>query len=88
PPKRVPYGVAAVAAGAADLLAKVGVRLDMSGQLLRASALYTFVSSEKAQRELGYRIRPFDESVRDTLRFFIAEKRLRPFTPELERLAA
>src|SRR5690606_29812528 len=28
PPRRVPYAVAAVAAAAADLLAKVGVRLD------------------------------------------------------------
>jgi dihydroflavonol-4-reductase len=57
-------------------------------ELLRASALYTFVTSAKAQRELGYTIRPFEASVRDTLRWFVEAGVLRPTTPELKALAA
>jgi dihydroflavonol-4-reductase len=59
----------------------------MSRDLVRSAALYTYVSSAKAERELGYRIRPFDEMVRDTLRWFIARGTLRPETPELRALA-
>jgi dihydroflavonol-4-reductase len=55
--------------------------------LARAAALYTFVSSAKAERELGYSIRPFDEMVRDTLRFALETGRLTPTTAELRALA-
>jgi dihydroflavonol-4-reductase len=55
---------------------------------VRAARCFTFVSSAKAERELGYAIRPFDEMVRDTLRFAIATGRLRPESPQLRALAA
>jgi len=56
--------------------------------LLAASRLYTFVTSAKAQRELGYTIRPVEESVRDTLRWYLARGTLRADTPALQALAA
>lgn len=55
---------------------------------MKASRLYTYVSSAKAEKELGYAIRPFEESLRDTFRFFIEVGRLKPETPELRAIAA
>ncbi len=89
PPRRVPYAVALGAATLQEAWAKLsGGRAPMTRDLVRTAALYTFVSSAKAQRDLGYAIRPFDEMVRDTLRWFIARGRLRAETPELRALAA
>ncbi len=68
PPRRLPYAIAWLAA---LVMERFGSELNR--QLLRASALYTWVSSAKAEKELCYKTRPFEESVRDTLRFF-AEK--------------
>ncbi len=89
PPLRVPYPVAVAAARGLALAARFGgpapaVTLD----LLRASRLYTFVTSAKAQRELAYAIRPFEDSVRDTLRWYLSRGDLEPRTPELKALAA
>jgi dihydroflavonol-4-reductase len=88
-PLRLPYAVAVAATRAMQLAARLGapapaVTLD----LLRASRLYTFVTSARAQRELGYTIRPFEDSVRDTLRWYVARGALAPATPELKALAA
>jgi dihydroflavonol-4-reductase len=89
PPRRMPYIVAYAVAAASELAARaLGRRSEISRQLVRASALYTFVSSQKAATELGYRTRPFEESLRDTLRWFIERGRLRPTTPELRALAS
>lgn len=55
--------------------------------LVRAATFHTFVSSAKAERELGYAIRSFDDVVKDALRFALATGRLRPETPELRALA-
>jgi dihydroflavonol-4-reductase len=88
-PKRMPYAVAYAVAAVSELAARLfGRRAELSRQLVRASALYTFASSAKAERDLGYTIRPFEDSLRDTLRFFIANGRLKPATPELSKLAA
>jgi dihydroflavonol-4-reductase len=88
-PQRVPYALASAA------IKLMGLRRALGGpapsvnpELLRASALYTFVTSAKAQRELGYTIRPFEDSVRDTLRWFVKAGVLRATTPELKALAA
>jgi dihydroflavonol-4-reductase len=87
-PRKVPYPVAWTAALAAEIAGRLTGRApDISRQLVAAGALFTFVSSEKASRELGYRIRPIEDSLRDTLRFFLANGRLRPTTPELRALA-
>jgi dihydroflavonol-4-reductase len=89
PPPQVPYLVARLAVEARRLRARLGGRRTrLSSDTLRASRLYTFVSSAKAQRELGYAIRPLEESVRDTLCWYLARGRLRPETPELLALAA
>lgn len=87
-PRRVPYPVAWMAALAVEASGVLtGKAHDFSRQLVAAGALFTFVSSEKAIREIGYRMRPTEESLRDTLRFFLAGGRLRPTTPELKALA-
>ncbi len=88
-PVRVPYRLASAAIRAMGLLSGFGGPPPaIHPDLLRASALYTFVTSAKAQRELGYTIRPFDESVRDTLRWFLESGMLRASTPELQALVA
>jgi dihydroflavonol-4-reductase len=88
PPREVPYPIALGAAALAELADRLrGRPVKLSRQLVRASRLYTFVSSEKARRELGYAARPFEESLADTLRWFIAAGRLRATTPQLRALA-
>lgn len=88
PPPRVPRPLAVALAGAQEAWARArGRRPSTSRDLARAAALYTFVSSAKAERELGYSIRPFDEMVRDTLRFALETGRLTPATAELRALA-
>jgi dihydroflavonol-4-reductase len=88
-PLRLPYALAAAATRALALAARLGgPQPPVTPDLLQASALYTFVTSAKAQRELGYTIRPFEDSVRDTLRWYLSRGELSPSTPELEALAA
>jgi dihydroflavonol-4-reductase len=89
PPLRLPYAAALLATRALSLAARLGGSPPViSEDLLRASRLYTFVTSARAQRELGYTVRPFEESVRDTLRWYLARGQLQPETPELRALAA
>jgi dihydroflavonol-4-reductase len=88
PPRRVPVALALSFAWLQELGAKVqGRRTSMTRDLVRASALYTFVSSAKAERELGYRIRPFEDMVRDTLAWAIENGRLEARTAELRGIA-
>jgi dihydroflavonol-4-reductase len=89
PPMRAPFLLAFGVAAAVELsMRAVRKTPHLSRQLLRASRLYTYVSSAKATQELRYTIRPFAESLRDTLRYFIEVGRLEPTTPELRALAA
>jgi dihydroflavonol-4-reductase len=86
-PMRIPYRLASAAIKGMGMLSGFGgPPPSIHPDLLRASALYTFVTSAKAQRELGYTIRPFEESARDTLRWFLKEGKLRATTPELMAL--
>jgi dihydroflavonol-4-reductase len=88
-PPRVPYAAAWAFSAAQELAARLaGRRPAVTRELVRAAALYTYVSSAKAERELGYAIRPFDDMIADTLRDAIARGRLRADTPELRALAA
>jgi len=88
PPPRVPYAVAYAFAAAQELAARLaGRRPAMTRDLVRSAALYTYASSAKAERELGYAIRPFDEMIADTLRDALARGRLRPETAELRALS-
>ena len=89
PPVRVPYALALAAVRAAALLHRFGGPAPaVEEELLAASRLYTFVTSAKAQRELGYAIRPVEASIRDTLRWYLSRGKLRPETPQLKALAA
>jgi dihydroflavonol-4-reductase len=86
-PQRIPYAAASLAIQAMRWMARFGGRAPaIHPDLLRASALYTFVTSAKAQRELGYTIRPFEETARDTLRWYVQSGVLRATTPELKAL--
>ncbi len=89
PPRRVPYALALAAASASAARGRIGgPRAGLPPALVRANGLYTWVNSAKASADLGYALRPLDESLRDTLRYFLAQGRLRPTTPELRALAA
>ena len=89
PPPRIPLPLALGAAALQELGARLtGGRPAMTRELVRAAALFTFVSSARAEQDLGYAIRPFDEMVKDTLRWAIAHGKLRAETPELRAIAA
>jgi hypothetical protein len=86
-PPRAPFPLALGIATAVELLSTaLGKASDLSRQLVRAAHLYTFVSSQKAENELGYSYRPLQESLRDTFRFFLRVGRLSPGTPELRQI--
>jgi dihydroflavonol-4-reductase len=88
PPVRAPFALAYPIAAVVEVSTRAMRREpDLSRQLLRASRLYTYVSSAKACQQLRYNIRPFEETLRDTLRFFLRAGRLKPHTPELAALA-
>ncbi|BDG04448.1 NAD-dependent epimerase/dehydratase family protein [Anaeromyxobacter oryzae] len=88
PPRRVPVPVALGFAWLQETAARVyRRRTGMTRDLVRASALYTFVSSARAERELGYRIRPFEDMVTDTLRWAVETGRLRAETAALRAVA-
>jgi dihydroflavonol-4-reductase len=87
-PREVPYPVALAAATLDEAVSRLrGRRPQLPRQLVSAARYYTFATSARAQAELGYAVRPFDESLRDTLRWFIEQGRLEARTPELRALA-
>jgi dihydroflavonol-4-reductase len=88
-PRRLPYSAAMALAAAEEITAGLQKRrAAVTRDLVRASSLYTYASSERAQAELGYSVRPFDDMVADTLRWAIAEGRLAPDTEPLKALQA
>ncbi|HUL58547.1 MAG TPA: NAD-dependent epimerase/dehydratase family protein [Anaeromyxobacteraceae bacterium] len=88
-PPRIPYLVALSGALVSEAWNLVGLKRPwhLTVDFVRSVSLYTWVSSEKAKRELGYRIRPHDEMLRDTLAWWVARGKLPLTTPELRRLA-
>jgi dihydroflavonol-4-reductase len=87
-PPRIPYPLAYGMAALQEALAKVrGRRPATTRDLVRSAALYTWVSSAKAERELGYSVRPLDEMLVDTLRFALESGRLKPETAALQAIA-
>lgn len=89
PPPRIPFALALGAAAAQEAWAKVaGGRPAMTRDLVRSAALFTWVSSARAERELGYGIRPLEEMLVDTLRFALASGRLAPRTDALRAIAS
>ncbi|MFO0620888.1 MAG: NAD-dependent epimerase/dehydratase family protein [Polyangia bacterium] len=87
PPPQAPYPLAYAVAGLLEWSAKLRHQhSSLSRQLAKAGHMCTWVSSEKAKRELGYSIRPLDESLRDTIRFALSTGRLKPSTDKLRQL--
>ncbi len=72
PPRvRLPHGMITPIAHAAEALARVSGRepfVTVDG--VRMARKTMFYSSEKAERELGYRPRPVEDALRDALRWF------------------
>jgi dihydroflavonol-4-reductase len=88
-PRRIPYALGWVLAAASEALdAARGKVPHLTRQLLASSHLYTYVSSAKAMGELGYTMRPFETSIRDTLRYFLQQGKLAARTEELRAIAA
>jgi dihydroflavonol-4-reductase len=86
-PRRIPYLVALFSALGGEVGNLVGRRRwHLTVDFVRSSGLFTFVSSEKAERELGYRVRGFEEMARDTIAWWLTQGKLEPMTPELERI--
>lgn len=88
-PRKMPYSAAMAIAAAEEITAGLQKRRPaITRDLVKASALYTFASSDKARGELGYVIRPFDEMVIDTLRWAMEAGRLPADNDALRTLSA
>ena len=88
-PRKMPYSAAMAIAAAEEITAGLQKRRpSLTRDLVKASALYTFASSDKARAELGYAIRPFDEMVIDTLRWAIDAGELSPDNEALRMLGS
>jgi dihydroflavonol-4-reductase len=78
PSYTVPKGMMGALAQALRVLNWVGVDLHMTPELVRqVSSWYLYVSSAKAEKELGYRPRRIDHAVVGTVDWLKAEGRLR-----------
>jgi dihydroflavonol-4-reductase len=87
-PRQIPYPLALAGSLAGALRERLGGSRWLPVDFVRSSSMYTFVSSARAERELGYAVRPYEEMTRDTLAWWIARGRLEPRTPELRAIAA
>jgi dihydroflavonol-4-reductase len=88
-PYPLPYAVAYAAA----LLSEFAARFrehpyeEVSRPFIKFSARYAFCDAAKAARELGYQVRPFEDSLRDTVKDFLDRGIVEPTTPALRALA-
>jgi dihydroflavonol-4-reductase len=73
-PRRLPQGLATALALLSEGVAKLVPHSleEVNRAVVKHGALFNWVDSSKAERELGYRIRPLEESLTDTLRDFLA----------------
>ncbi len=88
-PSRIPYALAWLVAAGSEALARVrphGLE-EMSLPLIRMARLYGYTDVRKAQKALGYIVRPVEETVRDTIADHARRGVLEPKTPELRALA-
>lgn len=88
-PFSIPVGAATFAALLAEGLSLAGVRglEDLNRPFVRYTHLYSYFDVSKARRELGYEVRPFEETVADTVRDFLARGIFPAKTKELLALA-
>jgi len=89
PPRRMPFSAALAIASAEEITAGLQKRPPhLTRDLVKASALYTWTTSERARAELGYEVRPLEAMVRDTLRWALGRGKLTPDTEALRALGA
>jgi dihydroflavonol-4-reductase len=89
PPRRMPFSAALALAAAEEMTAGLQKRPPhLTRDLVKASALYTWTTGERARVELGYEVRPLEETVRDTLRWAVARGKLPAETDALRALGA
>ncbi|HZU98629.1 MAG TPA: SDR family NAD(P)-dependent oxidoreductase [Planctomycetota bacterium] len=89
PARRAPYPfvwLAALLSEAASLVKEHSLE-EINRPVVRYGRLFNYTDSTKARRELGYEVRPFEESIRDTVKDFLARGLVEAKTPELEALA-
>ena len=78
PPLKIPFGLAFAFAGLLELVAAVIKRPPlMTRANVRILRYYMHVSSQKAERELGYRPGPLEPAIRDAVAWFHARGQLR-----------
>lgn len=68
-----PFGplIAKIVGAVGDAKTKVtGIETELNSAMLGMSRLHHYYSSERAKSELGYQIRPFEETVRDAWKWF------------------
>jgi dihydroflavonol-4-reductase len=87
-PIRLPYALLWLGGVLSEVAARVHTHPleDLSLGFVRWSKMFAFMEVTKAQRELDYVVRPFDETVRDTVRDFIARGLVPAATPALAAL--
>jgi dihydroflavonol-4-reductase len=88
-PIRLPYALAWLAAltlEGVSLVKQHGLE-EMNRPFMKYSTQFAFFDSSKAQRELGYQVRPLEEMLADTLRDFVARGLVAPRTEKLRALS-
>jgi dihydroflavonol-4-reductase len=77
PAKEISAGVLRLAAIAGDLASRfTGKEPTITPEMVKSISKNTYTTSAKAQRELGYRIVPLKEMVKDCYDWMVAEKRI------------
>jgi dihydroflavonol-4-reductase len=87
-PIPIPGSVLGAVAVFSELLARVVHHSleDFTRAMARVARMYLFMDPAKARRELGYVVRPFDESLRDTVRDLVDRGLFPARTPALAAL--
>jgi dihydroflavonol-4-reductase len=79
PTRRIPYTVLNLLAHAGELTSRItGAQPTISVNALKATNRRHEVSAAKAIRELGVSFRPFEETIRDTANWFLANGYVHP----------
>jgi dihydroflavonol-4-reductase len=82
PTQQVPYSVLNVAAHISELTSRItGIPPMLSVNALKTINRKQEVSADKAIRELGLTFRPFDETIRDTIAWFLSNGYVRSAAP-------
>lgn len=77
PERHLPKSMMSLAANALKVLNKLGVDLHMTPELVRqVTSWFLYVSSKKAERELGYRPKRIDQSISATIQWLKEEGRI------------